>query len=142
MMELIYSSAQCQPFSPRQLTELLSKSRQNNRALGVSGLLLYHRGSFLQVLEGEESVVSSLYDKIAKDTRHHQFTVVKRTTIAERTFPDWSMGFGEVSSTVAKKLDAFTSFLQPGVLDATGIADQVRKVLYGFRPVGWRHQVN
>jgi hypothetical protein len=58
MTEIIYASAQTQPFSSAQLTELLAKARRNNQALHVSGLLLYHRGSFLQVLEGDEAVVA------------------------------------------------------------------------------------
>src|SRR5205823_4304594 len=55
--EIIYASASVQPFSSRQLTDLLARARAHNRTVAVSGLLLYHQGSFLQVLEGADSVV-------------------------------------------------------------------------------------
>ena len=142
MLELVYGSAGVHAFSSEELTELLAKARRNNQALGVSGLLLYHRGSFLQVLEGEESVVSALYEKIAKDPRHHRCIVIKRGTVANRTFADWSMGFVEVSATVSKKLDGFNSFLHQGRLDLQGSAEQIRKVLVGFRSGQWRQYVS
>jgi len=141
LIEIIYASAQSRPFSSLQLTELLTKARQNNQGLGVSGLLLYHRGSFLQVLEGDEAIVTRLYDKIAMDPRHKRCIVIKRGSIVERTFADWSMGFVEVSQGVASKLDGFNSFLQQGAFEGKGAADQVSKVLHGFRAGGWRQHV-
>ncbi len=141
MLELVYASGGRAPFSPQELTELLAKARTNNQALGVSGLLLYHRGSFLQVLEGEESVVNALYEKIAKDPRHHRCVIIKRGTTANRSFADWSMGFVEVSAALAKKLDGFNSFFQQGRLDLKGGAEQISKVLEGFRSGQWRQHV-
>jgi Sensors of blue-light using FAD len=141
MIEIIYASAQSQPFSTKQLTELLEKARKNNQALGVSGLLLYHRGSFLQVLEGDEQVVDALYEKIGHDPRHNRFVVIKRSVVTERSFADWSMGFVEVNPAVAKKLEGFNQFLQQGLLDVPGTADKVRKVLRGFRDGDWRQHV-
>jgi hypothetical protein len=141
MIEIIYASAQTQPFSPKQLTELLAKARQNNQALGVSGLLLYHDGSFLQVLEGDEPIVTSLFDKIARDPRHSRCIVIKRAPVAERAFADWSMGFVEVNPAVAKNLGGFNSFLQEGALDAPGMQEQVSKVLHAFRSGKWRQYV-
>jgi hypothetical protein len=67
--KIIYASASVKPFSSKQLTDLLAKARAKNGTLHVSGLLLYHQGSFLQVLEGEDSVVSALYERIVK-ARH------------------------------------------------------------------------
>ena len=142
MVEIVYASGACHPFSSKELTELLAKARTNNQALGVSGLLLYHRGSFLQVLEGDESVANALYEKIAKDPRHHRCIVIKRSTIANRSFADWSMGFVEVSAAVAKKLDGFNSFLHQGRLDLKGSAQQIVDVLQKFRAGQWRQQVS
>lgn len=142
MVELVYASGARHPFSSKELTELLAKARANNQAIGVSGLLLYYRGSFLQVLEGEESVVNALYEKIATDPRHHRCIVIKRSTIVNRSFADWSMGFVEVSVAVAKKLDGFNSFLHQGRLDLEGTAEQIVRVLEGFRSGQWRQHVS
>lgn len=141
--EIIYASASSQPFSSNQLTDLLAKARANNRALAVSGILLYHQGSFLQVLEGEDFVVSALYQRILKDPRHHRCMVVKRSTVVQRSFADWSMGFVEVSAAMAKGLDGFNTVLQQGFvgLDNTASAETIRKIVYGFRGGQWRQHV-
>jgi uncharacterized Fe-S cluster-containing MiaB family protein len=141
--EIIYASASSRPFSSNQLTDLLAKARANNRTLAVTGLLLYHRGSFLQVLEGEASVVNTLYDRITKDPRHHRCIVVKRSTVVQRSFADWSMGFVEVSAAVAKGLEGFNTVLQQGFvgLDNSASAEIIRKIVYGFRGGQWRQHV-
>ena len=142
MIEVVYASAGRHLFSSKELTDLLARARTNNQAAGVTGLLLYHRGSFLQVLEGEESVVNSLYERIAKDPRHNRCVVIKRSTVEVRSFADWSMGFVEVSTAVAKRLDGFNSFLQQGHLDLQARAKHVEKVLEGFRSGQWRQHVS
>jgi hypothetical protein len=65
MYQVFYSSAALVPFSDAELTDLLAVSRANNLRLGVTGMLLYHDGSFLQALEGEETIVERLYAKSA-----------------------------------------------------------------------------
>lgn len=142
MIEVVYASAARQPFSSKELTELLAKARPNNQALGVTGLLLYHRGSFLQVLEGEESVVNRLYEKIAKDPRHLRCMVIKRGPVAKCSFADWSMGFVELSAAVASKLDGFNAFLHQGRLDLAGSAERIEQILTGFRSGQWRQHVS
>ena len=54
--------------STEQLLELLKQCL--NPASGVTGMLLYGNGTFLQALEGDEKVVADLYGKIEKDSRH------------------------------------------------------------------------
>jgi Sensors of blue-light using FAD len=95
------------------------------------------------VLEGEESVVSPLYAKIAKDPRHGRCMVVKRSTVAQRSFADWSMGFVEVSAAAARGLEGFNTFLQQGFVDLgkTARAETIKKVFDGFRLGQWRQHV-
>jgi hypothetical protein len=51
MLSLVYASSAKQLFSEEDLTALLQQSRDNNTRLGLSGLLLYKDGNFMQVLE-------------------------------------------------------------------------------------------
>ena len=142
MVELVYASAALHSFTPKELTDLLAKARKNNQALGVSGLLLYHGGSFLQVLEGEEPVVDALFEKIAKDPRHNRCMVIKRSPIQSRRFADWSMGFVEVTGEVARKLEGFNSFFQKARIDLSGEAERLTKILGEFRSGQWRQHVS
>ena len=90
---LVYSSRAVTPFTDTELLELLHKARARNEVLGITGLLLYKQGEFMQAMEGAESSVLSLYRLICKDPRHHQVITLLSSPASERLFPDWSMGF-------------------------------------------------
>jgi hypothetical protein len=95
MIQLIYTSKATRPFATSDLAELLAKSRRNNMARGLSGMLLYHQGSFIQLLEGEPLDVLATYRKIEADPRHHSVQLLMQLSIKDRTFPDWTMGFAQ-----------------------------------------------
>lgn len=65
-------------------------------------MLLYHSGSFLQVLEGPDAGVDLILDSINRDPRHHSTRVLARTTTSTREFPSWSMGFTDTSNAVSR----------------------------------------
>ena len=67
--------------------------RKKNRSLGITGLLLYRARSFCQFLEGEEAVVTALFEQIKSDNRHRYVTLVYQEPIESRSFSDWSMKF-------------------------------------------------
>ncbi|EOD79415.1 hypothetical protein D515_01763 [Grimontia indica] len=91
--------------------QLLGKARQKNGELGVSGLLLYAKGNFFQVLEGEEHNVDKLYQKIEQDDRHNRVVVLDRSEIKKRAFPDWSMGFRNLETFDKSQLRGYNDFL-------------------------------
>lgn len=111
MLQIIYSSAAVAPFSETELTELLGKARVNNGRLGVTGMLLYHEGSFLQALEGDEHVVDALYTKIGKDKRHHRVVALLRRPIDDRYFDQWQMGFAS-SKGLPYNMPGFSDYLR------------------------------
>ena len=76
-----------------KLYKILVDSRVNNKLADVTGLLVYVDGQFLQVLEGEQEVVSALLEKISKDRRHKDVQVVYKTGIERRTFNAWLMAY-------------------------------------------------
>ncbi|MEO1442551.1 MAG: BLUF domain-containing protein, partial [Chloroflexota bacterium] len=63
LVSLVYVSYATEPMSGAELEALMAKSSANNKPLGVTGMLLYRQGFFIQVLEGEEDVVMPLYEK-------------------------------------------------------------------------------
>ncbi len=94
--QVLYRSWAAQPWSMAQLQELLGKSRDYNAEHGITGLLLYSDGCFVQVLEGPEDAVRALYAKIQQDPRHTQVLTVREGPGPHRYFADWSMDFGYV----------------------------------------------
>ncbi len=97
MFLLTYVSSATQLFSEEDLVKLLEKSRRNNHALGITGLLLYRDGNFMQLLEGEKETVLALAAKIEQDPRHHGFLPLIQQEQTEREFPDWAMGFKKMN---------------------------------------------
>jgi Sensors of blue-light using FAD len=111
MHQVLYSSAAVTPLSETELTELLTAARLNNSRLGVTGMLLYHEGSFLQALEGDEPVVESLLAKIGKDRRHHRVVALLRRHVDARYFDQWQMGFASMKA-VPKHIPGYSDYLR------------------------------
>ena len=93
MYYLIYLSSSVKPMSHDQLSTLLQQCRDNNQKNGITGMLLYQNGNFMQMLEGDNQVILNLYEDIRKDDRHSGFHTVLSGDIYDRNFEDWSMGF-------------------------------------------------
>lgn len=93
LRRLIYISSAAGEFGQSELDEILARSRSNNEARGLTGLLLFHDGCFFQVLEGEPAVVEQTFATISRDTRHSGVIVLESRAVSERGFPQWSMGY-------------------------------------------------
>lgn len=119
LISLLYASAATVPFNQADLEALLQKSRANNAALGITGLLLYRGGNFLQLLEGPPAAVRSLFTKIAQDPRHQGVTLLLEETIAARQFSDWSMGFQNLDQLDPATVPGFSAFLNDRFDDTT-----------------------
>ncbi len=74
-----------------ELASILEASARRNPALGVTGVLIYERGRFIQLLEGPENAVDALLDDIEIDVRHGLFHILWRTPADARLFANWSM---------------------------------------------------
>jgi len=131
MFQLVYSSTELCPFSADQLKVLLEKSRERNQQAGITGMLLYQRGRFLQVLEGEEEAVRTVAARIERDSRHGWISVLHEGTSERREFPDWSMGFRNLDD---EPLRGHTTFLE-GELRLSHIsadASRAKQLLLAF----------
>jgi hypothetical protein len=96
MHQIVYTSTAAERFSAADLKKLLSGARKRNKALGVSGMLVFHGDTFLQALEGEKRAVNEIFERIASDQRHGDIAVLHRGPgIDQRVFGDGSMGFAD-----------------------------------------------
>lgn len=97
MFQLAYASAAARRFDEDDLSVLVERAREKNQRLGVTGVLVYRNGSFLQVLEGDEETVRALYDTIRADARHDWVMLLKASSLAERDFPQAPLAFRDRS---------------------------------------------
>ena len=112
MLSLLYVSTSINLLSDEELVDILKVSRENNKALDITGLLLYKGGNFMQVLEGPDEVVNSLYEKIKIDARHKDVTVISSEQISARQFPAWEMAFQNLDNPAIKDEPGYSQFLQ------------------------------
>ena len=118
MRQLLYASNTSRGQSDAVLESILDASRRNNAKTGITGVLLYIEGGFMQILEGDAPVVGETFDRISKDRRHWNTTILLDRD-APRAFGEWSMGFtrlGKDSDPGAFALteDAIHGRLKPG----------------------------
>ncbi len=92
LVRLMYASRAVPAIDQEELVAILRKSKANNPAVGVTGVLCFSEGIFLQVLEGGRSAVNRLYNRIASDARHTDVELLCYEGIGERHFAGWSMG--------------------------------------------------
>lgn len=136
MLQVIYASAEAAPYTRKDLVELLKIARERNSAADISGMLLYHRKSFLQVLEGQQESVDSLYSKIQKDPRHTKCLLISRREIQSREFENWSMGFVDTTG-AAKQIVGFVDYLKD-LESMTLDESRARQTLKNFQEGAWR----
>ena len=75
----------------QKLEDICTVSKEKNPEHGITGLLFYHAGNFLQAIEGEKIELESLMNVLEKDDRHKNITRVVDEEIHARGFPDWNM---------------------------------------------------
>lgn len=76
-----------------ELGDMLEAARIRNKADGITGLTLYHEGSFTHILEGPEERVRDCYERIQNDPAHTGCKVILEENTPVRMFADWNMGF-------------------------------------------------
>ena len=91
LVRLLYASRAVDT-SPAAIEAILTQSRQHNPGSGITGVLCYGGGVFLQAIEGGRSAVSDLYGHIQRDARHKDVELLAFEEICERRFGGWTMG--------------------------------------------------
>jgi len=133
-LRLIYASQATTDFSPEQLVDLLATSRSNNDRDGLSGMLLYSSQSFLQLLEGDDEVLRSAFDRISADDRHENVRILMQAEAPGPMFPDWNMGFEHIDEDdLAENVPGYTPatdypLVNPDLVVHAGVAQTLFKL--------------
>lgn len=91
MFSLVYRSTAAENFVDVDIQKMLENAKIYNEKKEITGCLLYHNHTFIQLLEGEENEVRKLYRKIKKDTRHHDICVLHIEENLNPLFSKFSM---------------------------------------------------
>ena len=92
LVRLLYVSRAVEKDSNKAIESILESSRQHNLGNGITGVLCYGGGVFLQAIEGGREAVNKLYNHIVEDARHTDVVLLHYEEISERRFGGWTMG--------------------------------------------------
>ena len=126
----------CQDDLKTGLTDIVTRSIVNNRAAGVTGLLIAHKGWFVQALEGPQGPVEALFAAIVADPRHHHALPLSQGEVDGRLFEQWNM----CARVLTSNDEAVLSALNPkAAFDPTKIPDRtLMRLLATVADVHWR----
>lgn len=93
MYQLNYHSKAIDELQLQDLNDILGEANVANNARNITGCLIYHNNSFVQILEGKKKDVLYIFDKIKTDKRHHSLTVLWENHVDKQYFEEWNMAF-------------------------------------------------
>lgn len=105
---LLYYGVESFKFNQKDFEELLKQARERNESLEVTGKLIYCEGTFIQLLEGNETDLNDIYKSITIDRRLIGTKLIASGEVKERYFKDWSMDFDKVSLATINKFENCT----------------------------------
>ena len=129
LVRLMYASRTAATTDADAMQAILRQCKDNNPALGITGLLCQcgSSGIFMQVLEGGRAAVNQLYLKIAQDKRHSDVQLLSYEEINERRFAGWAMGqvnMARLNPALLLKYSATT------VLDPYSMSGQASRAMF------------
>jgi hypothetical protein len=92
LVRLLYVSRAVDKDNGPAIDSILEASRGHNLNNGITGVLCYGGGIFLQAIEGGRTAVNGLYNHIVSDPRHKDVVLLHYQEIEERRFGGWTMG--------------------------------------------------
>lgn len=112
LTRLLYVSTAVGPVTTAVTGTILRSAQSHNAASGITGVLCQGRSVYLQVLEGERSQVEALYERIARDKRHHNLVLRQQEDIKARRYGKWAMAHVDMAH-----LDNTEAAQQPSAFD-------------------------
>ena len=92
LVRLLYVSRALDPNDTLATQSILDSARAHNMSNGITGILCYGGGIYLQAIEGGRQPVNELYGHIVRDQRHKDVVLLDYQEITERRFGGWTMG--------------------------------------------------
>lgn len=103
MLCIVYISSAVLGLSENDIVSIVRNSQKSNKESGITGILLYSHGNFMQLIEGDDVAVELLYKKISKDRRHTNISLLYKEKITHSLFSGWLMGYKNLDN--MKKFD-------------------------------------
>jgi hypothetical protein len=118
LKSLTYTSFARIDLTADDLNAILHTARDFNALDDITGLLIFNGTHFLQIIEGSDSAIDDLVDKLRRDPRHSNLEVRDERPITKRAFPGWSMELAQVKSNYFEARESVAERLPPAIPQA------------------------
>ena len=108
---IVYMSTAVGVLRAEELDRIYLRAQAANARAGITGLMLFYEGVFLQVLEGPTAGDTSLLERLRRDRRHSGLVVLESAATAERSF-DSAMNFVSARKLSLGEKQAFSELRQ------------------------------
>ena len=130
MYELVYSSKANKNTDKNAILDILKTAESTNKALDITGCLVFHRNTFVQILEGNKEDIHGLLSKITDDDRHNDIVVLYEGEIKKRSFDSWSMAFHSTNDQNTNEQD--TQLFEQNIFQLSQVVDKSTSASFLF----------
>jgi hypothetical protein len=145
MIQLSYISKQTYPLSNAEVRDILQRSVSNNSSKGITGMLIFYRGTFLQVLEGDQKLVTELYERLRLDRRHKEVQLIDKKEVNAPSFSSWGMGFVDVQEIFNNGDRDFVSYFVDAAAEQAKnpneVSERIERIIERFKHGAWRNYI-
>jgi Sensors of blue-light using FAD len=111
LTSVTYTSLARLDLQTSDLEDIHRIARDQNAIDGITGLLVFNGTHFLQIIEGAETAIEDLVERLRRDSRHTGFEIRDRQKVETRSFPDWSMELVRVNASYFQARDTIADRL-------------------------------
>src|SRR5687768_10302885 len=111
LTSVTYTSLARLDLQPSDLEDIHRTAREVNSLEGITGLLVFNGTHFLQIVEGSETAIDELVQRLRRDPRHTGFEIRDQRKVGGRSFPDWSMELVRVNASYFQARDTLADRL-------------------------------
>lgn len=114
MRRIVYIST-ASVLGEHEINAIVASADRNNPPARLTGFLLYNGRNFLQLLEGGEASLLSMYSSLARDRRHAGMSKLVDEPIADRSCPTWNMRWLRLSEDPLARRSELADELPPSL---------------------------
>jgi hypothetical protein len=118
LTSVTYTSLARSDLQEDDLEHIHRSARERNAQLGITGILIFNGTHFLQIIEGSESSIEGVLDRLRKDDRHTGFEIRDRRKVDVRSFPGWPMELVRVTPSYFEARDTIADRIPDSVPEA------------------------
>lgn len=142
IVHLVYVSAATIEISEDDFNSIIRTLLKIIPSRGITGMILYSEGSFLQLIEGKRHEVDMVYERIREDYRHTNILKIYEESVDRRYFKEWCVAVANLPACKLEGIHGCSDFFRSGKTLRELEETTARKILNAFKDGKWRQHLS